>query len=110
MLSSRCSASPSSRPRGIFLDTILPKYDVNGVRPAIGQRTRLSKGDIAQARKLYRCPGECRRDGASLPGGWSGPAGAESAQGRTSQGDGSAFTPRLDQRKHHPGWIPSFQW
>ncbi|XP_061871830.1 bone morphogenetic protein 1 isoform X7 [Colius striatus] len=42
--------------RGIFLDTILPKYDVNGVRPAIGQRTRLSKGDIAQARKLYRCP------------------------------------------------------
>ncbi|NXG58919.1 BMP1 protein, partial [Hemiprocne comata] len=42
--------------RGIFLDTILPKYDINGVRPAIGQRTRLSKGDIAQARKLYRCP------------------------------------------------------
>ena len=28
-----------------------------GARPAIGQRTRLSKGDIAQARKLYRCPG-----------------------------------------------------
>ena len=79
MLSSRCSASPCSRPRGIFLDTILPKYDVNGVRPAIGQRTRLSKGDIAQARKLYRCPGECRRHGSagpragvSLPGGWSG--------------------------------------
>ena len=44
--------------RGIFLDTILPKYDINGVRPSIGQRTRLSKGDIAQARKLYRCPGE----------------------------------------------------
>lgn len=42
--------------RGIFLDTILPKYDVNGVRPSIGQRTRLSKGDIAQAKKLYRCP------------------------------------------------------
>lgn len=50
--------------RGIFLDTILPKYDVNGVRPAIGQRTRLSKGDIAQARKLYRCPacGETLQD------------------------------------------------
>ncbi|XP_073674791.1 bone morphogenetic protein 1a [Garra rufa] len=42
--------------RGIFLDTILPRYDVNGVRPPIGQRTRLSKGDIAQARKLYKCP------------------------------------------------------
>ena len=42
---------------GMFLDTILPSRDENGVRPAIGQRTRLSKGDIAQARKLYRCPG-----------------------------------------------------
>ncbi|KAJ8399300.1 hypothetical protein AAFF_G00413380 [Aldrovandia affinis] len=42
--------------RGMFLDTILPSRDDNGVRPAIGQRTRLSKGDIAQARKLYRCP------------------------------------------------------
>lgn len=42
--------------RGIFLDTILPRYDVNGVRPPIGQRTRLSKGDITQARKLYKCP------------------------------------------------------
>ncbi|KAM6976019.1 bone morphogenetic protein 1-like isoform 3-T3 [Tautogolabrus adspersus] len=41
--------------RGIFLDTILPRYDINGVRPPIGQRTRLSKGDIAQARKLYKC-------------------------------------------------------
>nr|XP_040054275.1 bone morphogenetic protein 1-like isoform X1 [Gasterosteus aculeatus aculeatus] len=41
--------------RGIFLDTISPRYDVNGVRPPIGQRTRLSKGDIAQARKLYKC-------------------------------------------------------
>lgn len=33
----------------------MPRYDVNGVRPPIGQRTRLSKGDIAQARKLYKC-------------------------------------------------------
>uniref|UniRef100_A0A670J3I9 Tolloid like 1 n=1 Tax=Podarcis muralis TaxID=64176 RepID=A0A670J3I9_PODMU len=41
---------------GMFLDTILPSRDDNGIRPAIGQRTRLSKGDIAQARKLYRCP------------------------------------------------------
>ncbi|KAK2093792.1 hypothetical protein P7K49_027530 [Saguinus oedipus] len=43
---------------GIFLDTIVPKYEVNGVKPPIGQRTRLSKGDIAQARKLYKCPGQ----------------------------------------------------
>ncbi|KAG2466898.1 TLL1 protein, partial [Polypterus senegalus] len=43
--------------RGVFLDTILPSRDESGTRPAIGQRTRLSKGDIAQARKLYRCPG-----------------------------------------------------
>ncbi|XP_016893860.1 bone morphogenetic protein 1-like isoform X1 [Cynoglossus semilaevis] len=42
--------------RGIFLDTILPRYEVDGVRPPIGQRTMLSKGDIAQARKLYKCP------------------------------------------------------
>uniref|UniRef100_A0A8C6T2T2 Metalloendopeptidase n=1 Tax=Neogobius melanostomus TaxID=47308 RepID=A0A8C6T2T2_9GOBI len=41
--------------RGVFLDTILPRYDINGVRPSIGQRTKLSKGDIAQARKLYKC-------------------------------------------------------
>ncbi|KAM8873002.1 bone morphogenetic protein 1-like isoform 2-T2 [Synchiropus picturatus] len=41
--------------RGVYLDTILPRYDVNGVRPPIGQRTRLSRGDIAQARKLYKC-------------------------------------------------------
>uniref|UniRef100_A0AAY4DT21 Metalloendopeptidase n=1 Tax=Denticeps clupeoides TaxID=299321 RepID=A0AAY4DT21_9TELE len=50
--------------RGMFLDTILPSRDENGVRPAIGQRTRLSKGDIAQAKKLYRCPacGETLQD------------------------------------------------
>ncbi|XP_076875977.1 bone morphogenetic protein 1b isoform X2 [Brachyhypopomus gauderio] len=48
--------------RGIFLDTILPRYDVNGARPLIGQRTRLSRGDIAQAQKLYKCP----RCGGSL--------------------------------------------
>uniref|UniRef100_A0A452TJ39 Metalloendopeptidase n=1 Tax=Ursus maritimus TaxID=29073 RepID=A0A452TJ39_URSMA len=50
--------------RGIFLDTIVPKYEVNGVKPPIGQRTRLSKGDIAQARKLYKCPacGETLQD------------------------------------------------
>ena len=52
-----CGIKSDSIPlyRGIFLDTILPRYDVNGIRPPIGQRTRLSKGDIAQARKLYKC-------------------------------------------------------
>ncbi|XP_035524206.1 bone morphogenetic protein 1-like [Morone saxatilis] len=49
------SKGPIQSALGIFLDTILPRYDVNGVRPPIGQRTRLSKGDIAQARKLYKC-------------------------------------------------------
>ncbi|KAG8592594.1 hypothetical protein GDO81_000555 [Engystomops pustulosus] len=50
--------------RGMFLDTILPSRDENGLRPSIGQRTRLSAGDIAQARKLYRCPacGETLQD------------------------------------------------
>ena len=41
--------------RGVFLDTIVPRDDVSGARPPIGQRTRLSQGDIAQARKLYKC-------------------------------------------------------
>ncbi|XP_039470178.1 bone morphogenetic protein 1-like isoform X2 [Oreochromis aureus] len=59
--------------RGIFLDTILPRYDVNGVRPSIGQRTKLSKGDIAQACKLYKCAkcGESLQDSSgnfSSPG------------------------------------------
>nr|XP_030871259.2 tolloid-like protein 2 [Gorilla gorilla gorilla] len=50
--------------RGVFLDTILPRQDDNGVRPTIGQRVRLSQGDIAQARKLYKCPacGETLQD------------------------------------------------
>uniref|UniRef100_A0A8B9FYP0 Metalloendopeptidase n=1 Tax=Amazona collaria TaxID=241587 RepID=A0A8B9FYP0_9PSIT len=59
--------------RGVFLDTILPRRDDNGVRPTIGQRIRLSQGDIAQARKLYKCPacGETLQDSAgnfSAPG------------------------------------------
>ena len=43
--------------KGAFLDTILPRPNSHTkVRPVIGQRTRLSKGDIVQARKLYTCP------------------------------------------------------
>ncbi|XP_077592860.1 bone morphogenetic protein 1-like isoform X1 [Stigmatopora nigra] len=41
--------------RSVFLDTIFPRYDVNGVRPSIGQRVKLSKGDIEQTLKLYKC-------------------------------------------------------
>ncbi|KAK6481949.1 tolloid-like protein 2 isoform X1 [Huso huso] len=50
--------------RGVFLDTILPRRDENGLRSPIGQRIRLSQGDIAQARKLYKCPacGETLQD------------------------------------------------
>ncbi|XP_011372341.1 tolloid-like protein 2 [Pteropus vampyrus] len=59
--------------RGVFLDTILPRRDDNGIRPTIGQRVRLSQGDIAQARKLYKCPacGETLQDSTgnfSAPG------------------------------------------
>ncbi|KAJ7987175.1 hypothetical protein DPEC_G00336020 [Dallia pectoralis] len=58
--------------RGVFLDTILPRYDVNGIRPPIGQRTRLSKGDIAQARKLYKC-GRCGDSLQDSSGNFSSP-------------------------------------
>uniref|UniRef100_A0A914DQL4 Metalloendopeptidase n=1 Tax=Acrobeloides nanus TaxID=290746 RepID=A0A914DQL4_9BILA len=42
--------------RAAYLDTILPKKPSSGVRPKIGQRLHLSKGDIRQANKLYSCP------------------------------------------------------
>ena len=43
--------------RATYVDTILPrKKPEMVVRPEIGQRVRLSPGDIAQANKLYRCP------------------------------------------------------
>ena len=41
---------------GMFLDTIRPMVDEDGIRPSIGQRIQLSEGDIRQANKLYRCP------------------------------------------------------
>lgn len=69
--------------RGIFLDTIVPKYEVNGVKPPIGQRTRLSKGDIAQARKLYKCPGWGRE-------GWAG----EERRAGPQAGRGQNLEPR----------------
>ena len=42
-------------------DTILPREDLPENRelmPEIGQRVRLSKGDIAQTMALYGCPSE----------------------------------------------------
>lgn len=39
------------------MDTILPQQDPETKsRPEIGQRIRLSEGDIAQTNKLYKCP------------------------------------------------------
>ena len=43
--------------RNTYLDTILPRRKAGVlVRPEIGQRVRLSPGDIRQANKLYTCP------------------------------------------------------
>ncbi|XP_042748356.1 bone morphogenetic protein 1-like isoform X3 [Lagopus leucura] len=81
--------------RGIFLDTILPKYDINGVRPSIGQRTRLSKGDIAQARKLYRCP---------VPQRLPGPRALRLAHLRHPRGEGA--TPNCDPKPETPNLRP----
>lgn len=44
--------------KGTYLDTILP-IDVKGrKRPEIGQRLKLSNGDISQANLLYKCLGK----------------------------------------------------
>ena len=45
--------------KSTYLDTILPQEEKSKARPEIGQRIRLSKGDIAQTNLLYHCPGEC---------------------------------------------------
>ncbi|XP_023349117.1 tolloid-like protein 1 [Eurytemora carolleeae] len=45
--------------RGTYLDTILPRSDLpenQAALPEIGQRIRLSKGDILQTSSLYNCP------------------------------------------------------
>lgn len=43
--------------RGTYLDTIQPQDDpVTNKRPEIGQRIRLSEGDISQTNLLYNCP------------------------------------------------------
>ena len=45
--------------KNTYLDTILPREDLPENQedmPEIGQRIRLSKGDIAQTMALYNCP------------------------------------------------------
>lgn len=44
--------------KGTYLDTIFPVELKGRKRPEIGQRLRLSEGDIAQANLLYKCPSE----------------------------------------------------
>ena len=45
--------------RGTYIDTIVPRRDrYTHTIPEIGQRVKLSPGDISQANKLYRCPGK----------------------------------------------------
>nr|XP_023021404.1 tolloid-like protein 2 [Leptinotarsa decemlineata] len=46
--------------KGTYLDTIQPIDMVGSKRPEIGQRVRLSEGDIAQTNLLYKCP-KCGR-------------------------------------------------
>ncbi|KAG7190872.1 hypothetical protein KM043_006933 [Ampulex compressa] len=41
--------------KGTYLDTILPMENHGKKRPEIGQRIRLSEGDIAQTNLLYKC-------------------------------------------------------
>lgn len=41
--------------KGTYLDTILPMEVHGKKRPEIGQRVRLSEGDIAQTNLLYKC-------------------------------------------------------
>ncbi|XP_011644936.1 dorsal-ventral patterning protein tolloid-like isoform X3 [Pogonomyrmex barbatus] len=41
--------------KGTYLDTILPMETYGKKRPEIGQRIRLSEGDIAQTNLLYKC-------------------------------------------------------
>ena len=49
--------------KNTYLDTILPREDLpenQADMPEIGQRVRLSSGDIAQTMALYNCPGELK--------------------------------------------------
>ena len=59
--------------KGTYLDTILPIEIKGKKRPEIGQRLRLSAGDIAQANLLYRCA-KCGRTFQENQGAFSSPS------------------------------------
>lgn len=45
--------------KGTYLDTILPVEILGKKRPDIGQRLKLSEGDVSQANLLYKCASKC---------------------------------------------------
>ncbi|XP_058808349.1 protein tolkin-like [Phymastichus coffea] len=70
--------------KGTYLDTILPMEVQGRKRPEIGQRVRLSEGDIAQTNLLYRCSA-CGRTLQENSGSLGSPAaGAERCEWRVS--------------------------
>ncbi|CAO1402934.1 unnamed protein product [Diamesa serratosioi] len=58
--------------KGTYLDTILPVELPGRKRPEIGQRLKLSEGDIAQANLLYKCP-KCGRTFQDNSGSFTSP-------------------------------------
>lgn len=59
--------------KGTYLDTILPIEVKGKKRPEIGQRLRLSAGDISQANLLYKCP-KCGRTFQDSTGAFASPS------------------------------------
>ncbi|KAJ8670674.1 hypothetical protein QAD02_001933 [Eretmocerus hayati] len=59
--------------KGTYLDTILPMENHGKKRPEIGQRVRLSEGDIAQTNLLYRCQ-KCGRTFQENSGSFGSPS------------------------------------
>nr|XP_046480526.1 bone morphogenetic protein 1 isoform X1 [Neodiprion pinetum] len=69
--------------KGTYLDTILPMETHGKKRPEIGQRIRLSEGDIAQTNLLYKCHrcGRTFQDNAGSFGSPGHPVGSSSPEG-----------------------------
>lgn len=59
--------------KGMYLDTILPTEIDEKKRPEIGQRVKLSDGDIAQSNLLYKCS-NCGRTFQDNTGSFSSPS------------------------------------